>query len=80
MNIIRLLNKIREYQFRQNIIRNLKNQIEEKENQLQEITQKLEEAKSIMAECMSTIQSTTPPDSDGFSKPICSVVTFRNDF
>ena len=57
MNIIRLLNKIREYQFRQNIIRNLKNQIEEKENQLQEITQKLDEARAIIAECIDAIQT-----------------------
>ena len=76
MNIIRLLNKIREYQFRQNIIRNLKSQIEEKENKLQEITQKLDEAKSIMVECMNTIQSTTTPDSNGCSKQVCFVMSF----
>lgn len=58
MNIIRFLNKMREYQFRENIIRNLKNQIEEKEKRLQELDQKLADAKTLMNECINAINQT----------------------
>ena len=36
-----LLNKMREYQFRENIIRSLKNQIQEKESRLEELNTKM---------------------------------------
>lgn len=54
MNIVRLLNKMREYQFRENVIRSLKYQIEEKEKKLKEIDTKVGEAKELMKECMNT--------------------------
>ena len=43
MNITRLLNYIRPYQFRENIIRKLKQQVEQKEKMLGEIKLKIEE-------------------------------------
>ena len=62
MNIVRLLNKMREYQFRENIIRSLKNQIQEKESRLEELNTKIEQSKQQITECIETMknsQSTT---------------------
>lgn len=43
MNITRLLNYVRPYQLRENIIRKLKQQLEQKEEMLKEINSKIEE-------------------------------------
>lgn len=65
MNIVRLLNKMREYQFRENIIRSLKNQIQEKESRLEELNTKIEQSKQQITECIETMknsQSSTQED------------------
>lgn len=57
MNIVRLLNTMREYQFRENVIRSLRNQIEEKEKHLQELDTKISESKELMKECINSIDT-----------------------
>lgn len=57
MNIVRLLNTMREYQFRENVIRSLRNQIEEKEKRLQELDTKISESKELMKECINAINT-----------------------
>lgn len=57
MNIVRLLNTMREYQFRENVIRSLRNQIEEKEKRLQELDTKISESKEVMKECINAINT-----------------------
>ena len=51
MNITRLLNYIRPYQLRENLIRKLKQQVEQKEKMLGEIKSKMEEFNEHIAEC-----------------------------
>ena len=61
MNITRLLDYIRPYQFRENIIRKLKQQVEQKEKMLGEIKLKIEEFNEHVLECHKTLDSQENP-------------------
>ena len=61
MNITRLLNYIRPYQFRENIIRKLKQQVEQKEKMLGEIKLKIEEFNEHVLECHKALDSQENP-------------------
>lgn len=61
MNITRLLNYIRPYQLRENLIRKLKQQVEQKEKMLGEIKSKMEEFNEHIAECHKALDSKDNP-------------------
>lgn len=56
MNIVRLLNTMREYQLRENLIRSLKTQIEEKKQLNAEVQSMIEEVKTTVQASLQSLQ------------------------
>ena len=65
---------MREYQFRENLIRSLKNQIQEKETKIQEIDTKLTESKTIINECISTFTQSSSKVSSSLVDALNSIL------
>lgn len=56
MNIVRLLNTMREYQLRENLIRSLKTQIEEKKQLNAEVQSMIEKVKTTVQASLQSLQ------------------------
>lgn len=55
-NMVRLLNLMRVYQFREELIRGLRIQIKEKKKKIEEIQNQLNEAKEVLQQSLDTLQ------------------------
>ena len=56
-NIVRILNMMREYQFREELIRSLKSQINDKKKKIEEVEENIQKAKSVLQNCVELIES-----------------------
>ena len=65
MNIIRLLNTMREYQFRENLIRSLKAQIEQKKQLNEEVQNMVKKAKETIQSSLQDLHSIPQTPAEG---------------
>ena len=56
-NIVRILNMMREYQFREELIRSLKSQIKDKKKKIEEVEENIQKAKSVLQNCVELMES-----------------------
>ena len=56
-NMVRILNLMREYQFREELIRSLKYQIDDKKKKIEEVEENIQKAKSVLKSCVELMES-----------------------
>ena len=75
MNIIRLLNYLRPYQLRENLIRKLKQQVEQKETMLSEIKTRIMEFNDHISEWHTTLAcDTASPEVDSIRQKLEALI------
>lgn len=56
-NIVRILNIMREYQFREELIKSLKLQIEDKQKRVAEVEEDIRKAKDVLKSCVELMET-----------------------